>query len=174
MKLKTSKKPATKPVLKPTRNPLPSDVRRKSVDRLNDTVADLTDLHARIKQAHWNLRGEAFSGLHPLLDEFAAGILRHVDVVAERASALGGLVEGTLRDSARQSRLGAKEEPASKSGQRDWLNELADTYATCGEHVLASIRKADDQEDFVTADLLTALLHDTDKHLWLLESHLNR
>jgi len=40
-----------------TRNTLPPPVRREAIVVLNNTVADLFDLFARIKQAHWNVRG---------------------------------------------------------------------------------------------------------------------
>ena len=39
-----------------TRNTLDSATRRKSIVALNLIVADLFDLFARIKQAHWNVR----------------------------------------------------------------------------------------------------------------------
>jgi DNA-binding ferritin-like protein len=51
---------------------------------------------------------------------------------------------------------------------------LADSYGNCGERVLAAIQVTDDDGDFVTADLLTGVLADLDKQLWILESHLNR
>src|ERR1700723_562394 len=77
-----------------TRNNLPATVRKEAIAVLNVTVADLFDLFARIKQAHWNVRGTTFIGLHKLLDEFAGRILNHLDIAAERATALGGIVEG--------------------------------------------------------------------------------
>jgi starvation-inducible DNA-binding protein len=158
--------------MKPTRNPLPKKTRQLAVERLNTTVAELLDLFARIKQAHWNLRGLSFIGLHKLLDEFATTILAEIDEAAERATALGGMVEGTLRDAVKQSGLGKKEEPASKSGQRDWLHELANTHAACSEHVRSAIKDLTAAEDFGTADLLTTTLRHLDKQLWLLEAHL--
>src|SRR5688500_6368764 len=99
-----------------TRNPLPAATPKTTIQLFNDTVAGLFDLSASIKQAHWNVRGTTFIGLHKLLDEFAATTMTHIDIAAERATALGGLVEGTLRESAKRSRLKKKEEPASKSG----------------------------------------------------------
>lgn len=161
--------------LLPTRNSLGQAVRRKTVGTLNPLVADLTDLHSRIKQAHWNLRGDAFFPLHRLLDEYSTNVRGHIDEVAERATALGGVVEGTLSDSAAKTDLGGAEEPSGKhASQRDWLTGLADSYGRCGERVLAGIKETDDGGDFVTADLLTDVLHDLDKQLWILESHLNR
>jgi starvation-inducible DNA-binding protein len=160
--------------MNPTRNHLKPAVRKASVELLNATVADLLDLYMRTKQAHWNLRGDTFFSLHMLLDGFAATQLVHIDTVAERATALGGGVEGTLRQAVHGSKLGRRGEPKSKSGQRDWIRELADSSATCGAHVHAAIKRTGGDGDFVTADRLTGLLHDLDKQLWILESHLNR
>ena len=154
-----------------TRNTLPASARKKAVQLLNNTVADLFDLYARTKQAHWNLRGQSFFALHKLLDEFAATVQEHIDAAAERATALGGIVEGTLRDTVKRSRLKKKEEPASKSGQRDWIRELADVHAACGDHIHSAIKKITDEDDFGTADLLTDVLRDLDKQLWILEAH---
>jgi starvation-inducible DNA-binding protein len=40
-----------------TRNSLPENVRAKSISELNRHLAAAIDLHAQIKQAHWNVRG---------------------------------------------------------------------------------------------------------------------
>ena len=157
-----------------TRNSLPSAVRKEAIALLNCAVAELFDLFARIKQAHWNVRGTTFIGLHKLLDEFAVRIMGHIDLAAERATALGGIVEGTLRESAKHSRLKPKEEPPSISNISDWIHELADIHAVSGEHVRANVKTLTGAGDFATADLLTDILRTLDLQLWLLEAHLNR
>jgi starvation-inducible DNA-binding protein len=156
-----------------TRNTLPPQVRKEAIGLLNDTVAELFDLFGRIKQAHWNVRGTSFIGLHKLLDEFADRILEHIDLAAERATALGGVVEGTLRDSVKHSHLKKKDEPASISGMHDWIVELADVHAAAATDVRAAIKKLTDAEDFGSADLLTGILRALDLQLWLLEAHIN-
>ena len=157
-----------------TRNTLPLATRKNAVLILNDAVAELFDLFGRIKQAHWNVRGTTFIGLHKLLDEFADTIINHIDLAAERATALGGIVEGTLRGSVKHSHLKKKEEPPSKSGMADWIHELADVHAASSELVRKGIKKTTNAEDFATADLLTDILRDLDKQLWLLEAHINQ
>ena len=157
-----------------TRNTLPLSVRKEAITLLNDTVADLFDIFARIKQAHWNVRGTTFIGLHKLLDEFAGRILNHLDLAAERATALGGIVEGTLRESVKHSHLSKKEEPSSISGMSDWIHTLADVHADAGKQVRGAIKKLTDAEDFCTADLLTDVLRTLDLQLWLLEAHINQ
>jgi starvation-inducible DNA-binding protein len=157
-----------------TRNTLPATVRKQAIGLLNDTVADLFDLFARIKQAHWNVRGTTFIGLHKLLDEFAARTLNHIDLAAERATALGGIVEGSLRESVKHSHLKQKEEPSPISDMPGWINSLADVHATTGDQVRKGVKKLTDAEDFGSADLLTDVLRSLDLQLWLLEAHINR
>ena len=155
-------------------NTLRPHICKEAIAVLNHAVADLFDLFARIKQAHWNVRGTTFIGLHKLLDEFADRTLEHIDFAAERATALGGVVEGTLRESVKHSQLKKKEEPSSISGMSDWIHTLADVHAEAGERVRKAIKKLTDAEDFGTADLLTDVLRTLDLQLWLLEAHINR
>jgi len=157
-----------------TRNTLPAAAREISIKLLNSAVADLFDLYARTKQAHWNVRGHSFFALHKLLDEFAATLQEYVDTAAERVTALGGYVEGTLRETVKHSRLKETEEPTSRFGERDWIRELANVHAECGDPIRAAVQRVTAAEDFGTADLLTDLLRDLDKKLWILEAHLSR
>jgi starvation-inducible DNA-binding protein len=157
-----------------TRNTLPPQVRKEAIGVLNDAVAELFDLFARIKQAHWNVRGTTFIGLHKLLDEYAGRILGHIDLAAERATALGGIVEGSLRESAKHSRLKKTEEPPSITGMRDWIEELADVHAVSSTHIYESVKKMNDLQDFGTTDLLVDVLRTLDLQLWLLEAHINQ
>jgi starvation-inducible DNA-binding protein len=121
-----------------------------------------------------NVRGTTFIGLHKLLDEFGGRILTRIDLAAERATALGGIVEGTLRESVKHSNLKKKEEPSSISGISDWIRALADFHAEAGERVRKAIKRLTDAEDFGTADLLTDILRALELQLWLLEAHINQ
>ena len=47
-----------------TANTLPEQIRSRSVALLNRHLAAAIDLHAQVKQAHWNVRGSTFIAIH--------------------------------------------------------------------------------------------------------------
>src|SRR3954463_4394869 len=98
---------ATKPKsMFSTRNDLGREVRGPMVALLNQQLADTFDLYSQTKQAHWNVKGAQFYPLHELFDRLAGELEGYVDLIAERATALGGLAQGTVRLAAANSRLG--------------------------------------------------------------------
>src|SRR6266403_187205 len=72
---------------------------------MNQRLADAVDLQMQMKQAHWNVKGPHFIGLHELFDKIAEEAEDYVDMIAERIVQLGGIAEGTVRISAGRSRL---------------------------------------------------------------------
>src|SRR4029078_8477699 len=106
-----------------TKNPLPADKRAQSVELLNNRLADCIDLQSQCKQAHWNVKGPHFIGLHKLFDEIYEAIEKCVDLIAERVVQLGGIAEGTVRVAGARSSL--KEYPLVLSSGEDHLNALS-------------------------------------------------
>src|SRR6187401_1893073 len=82
-----------------------SETREQLVNLLNQQLADTFDLYSQTKQAHWNVKGPHFIQLHELYDKLAAELTDHVDTIAERATALGGVALGTARMASAASRL---------------------------------------------------------------------
>src|ERR1044071_6842924 len=83
-----------------------SQKRRSELNALmNQRLADAVDLQTQIKQAHWNVKGPNFIGLHQLFDEIDEAVESYVDLIAERVVQLGGIAEGTARMAAARSQL---------------------------------------------------------------------
>lgn len=80
-----------------TSHTLSENIRFKAVELLNRNLAAAIDLHAQVKQAHWNVRGPAFIAIHELFDKVADIVEGYSDTIAERAAALGGTAEGRFR-----------------------------------------------------------------------------
>jgi len=72
---------------------------------LNQRLADIIDLQTQLKQAHWNVKGPHFIGLHELFDKIAEDVESYVDMIAERVVQMGGIAKGTARVTAARSRL---------------------------------------------------------------------
>ena len=75
---------------------LSDNAREASINHLNTSLATGIQLQLALKQAHWNIKGPSFIGIHELLDEVRARMDEHVDVIAERIVILGGTADGTL------------------------------------------------------------------------------
>ena len=151
-----------------TRNSLDSDARSAAISLLNARVADTIDLALAAKQAHWNIRGPSFIGVHEMLDKLRADLDRHVDTMAERVSALGGIARGTTQYAA-ESILPPY--PTEIRAIPEHLSALAERLATLGGAVRDNIDDADDAGDADTADIFTNVSRDLDKWLWFIEAH---
>jgi starvation-inducible DNA-binding protein len=154
----------------PTANDLGADVREKSISLLNQQLADATDLYSQIKQAHWNVKGLQFHQLHLLFDSLADEVEGHIDDIAERATALGGIALGTIRMAAASSRL--EDYPTNAINGRQHLEALITRFAAVGKTTRAAIDTATGFGDADTADLFTGVSRSLDKSLWFLEAHL--
>src|SRR2546426_11255036 len=93
--------------LHPTKNDLREKTRRAMVELLNQQLADVLDLGLQAKQAHWNVKGPNFIGLHELFDKVAEQVEEFTDDIAERAVELGGVALGTIEVVSKHSRLAA-------------------------------------------------------------------
>jgi starvation-inducible DNA-binding protein len=152
-----------------TKNDLPADKRARLAELLNARLADLIDLQLQIKQAHWNVRGPNFIGLHELFDKLAGEVSEYVDEVAERTTALGGLAEGTVQVVGQRTSLSAYSTTISRWTEH--VAALSTAIAATGKLIRAAIDQSDELGDADTADLFTGISRGLDKQLWFVEAH---
>jgi len=153
-----------------TSNDLAPATRRSVVDLLNEHLADAIDLQLQAKQAHWNIKGPSFVGLHALFDQVAAQAREYSDEMAERAVALGGVARGTVQAISARSQL--REYPLEVAEWRAHVQAMQDALATFGRGVRKAIDDATALNDADTADLFTEVSRGVDKSLWMIEAHL--
>jgi starvation-inducible DNA-binding protein len=160
--------PATAPPYA-TGNTIPKDKRAELNALMNGRLADAIDLQLQMKQAHWNVKGPNFIGLHMLFDEVYQAVAGYVDTIAERIVQLGGIAEGTVRLSAARTCLA--EFPPGISDGSAHVVAVAKALAAFGGEVRASISAANDLDDADTADIFTEVSRGIDKWLWFIEAH---
>ncbi len=153
-----------------TKIDLSKETRTSVVDILNARLADAVDLQTQAKQAHWNVKGPSFIALHELFDEVASGLDEYTDLIAERITTLGGVARGTARVAAAESTL--SEYPLEISDGRDHVDALSNALAGLGKLVREAIDQTAELGDADTSDLVTEVSRGVDKHLWLVEAHL--
>jgi starvation-inducible DNA-binding protein len=166
----TKQKSETKEKLVRTSIDIKQETRTKMVEMLNTHLADTFDLFSHTKQAHWNVKGREFMQLHELYDELAEILLKFVDMLAERATALGGIAHGTVRMAAQKTRL--PDYPDGPIGSTESVEALVERYAELAASVRAAIDEAEEAEDMSTSDLMVEFSRELDKALWFLEAHL--
>jgi starvation-inducible DNA-binding protein len=136
---------------------------------MNQRLADAVDLQMQMKQAHWNVKGPHFIGLHELFDQIDEAVEAYVDLIAERIVQLGGIAAGTVRVSARKSRL--EEYPLDIADGVAHVEAVAKALSTFGEEARKTIDESDELGDADTSDMFTEISRGIDKWLWFVEAH---
>jgi len=147
-----------------------SQQRRLELNALmNQRLASAIDLQTQMKQAHWNVKGPSFIGLHQLFDQVDEAVESYVDMIAERIVQLGGIAEGTARVAAARSQL--EEYPLAIADGYAHVEAVARALSTFGYEVRGTISEADELDDADTADLFTEISRGIDKWVWFVEAH---
>ena len=161
--------PAEAPKMYETENDISKERRTELNALLNQRLADAVDLQMQMKQAHWNVKGPSFIGLHELFDKVAEAVEGYVDQIAERIAQLGGIAEGTVRLAASRTRL--PEYPLEIAEGMEHVEGVARALSTFGKEARSTIDEANALDDADTADLFTEISRGTDQWLWFVEAH---
>jgi len=165
----TINKATPQPKMYETENDISQNRRVEISALLNQRLADAVDLQTQMKQAHWNVKGPHFIGLHELFDKIDEAVEAYVDLIAERIVQLGGIAEGTARVAAGRSRL--EEYPLTIADGSAHVEAVSKALSTFGHEARNSIDQADELRDADTSDLFTEISRGIDKWLWFVEAH---
>jgi len=149
---------------------VPDKNRQAIIALLNQHLANSTDIHSQVKWSHWNVKGKDFYQLHLLFDSIATHIEDHIDTIAERIAALGGVANGTVREATAKSAI-----PEADLAAADGPTILKFLVHNVGHYTNAmrtAVHEAGDLEDDITVDLFTTITRELDKDLWFIEAHI--
>lgn len=148
---------------------LPTKTRTAMIDLLNARLSDAIALTLAVKQAHWNIKGDGFIGVHELLDDVADRLRESADAIAERAVVLGGLAQGTAESVSKGSNVAPY--PTDIVDIQDHIAALTERYKDVGSKLRDAINQADDAGDIGTSDLFTEVSRAVDKDAWFIGSN---
>ncbi len=147
-----------------------SDAQREGVCQiLKALLADEFTLYTKARNYHWNVVGPHFHDLHKLFEEQYEALDEIVDQVAERIRTLGGVAPGTLQEFSQAKRL--VEHPGTVPHWREMVRNLAMDHEALCRQLRADIETVQSKHgDVGTADFLTGLLEEHEKHAWMLRA----
>ncbi|UQZ35859.1 DNA starvation/stationary phase protection protein [Paenibacillus sp. PK3_47] len=136
---------------------------------LNREVANFNVLYVKIHNYHWYVKGEQFFALHVKFEELYDDITLKMDEVAERLLAIKGSPAATMKEYLEISTI---QEATGKEDTRGMVQTLIEDFATVSEELTEGIELAEEASDQPTADLLTGIRADLEKHQWMLRAFL--
>jgi starvation-inducible DNA-binding protein len=152
-----------------TKNDLPESIRLEVIPLLNQRLAECIDLQTQCKQAHWNVKGPSFIGLHKLFDEINESVEGYVDLIAERIVQLGGIAEGTI--GAVEGRSTLVDYPLAIATGAEHVAALSDALSGFARVARLGIEEMQELKDADSADVLTDISRGVDQWLWFVEAH---
>lgn len=148
------------------------NTRKSLIELLNARLADMIDLSNAVKQAHWNLKGSGFIGVHELLDAVVDRVNGSADMMAERAVIIGGVAKGTSQDVVSNTKM--KPYPNDIVDIEDHIEALVMRFADVGARVRQAIEEASEAGEPDTEDLFTEISRQIDKDAWFIGANLKK
>ncbi|HMC22941.1 MAG TPA: DNA starvation/stationary phase protection protein [Thermoanaerobaculia bacterium] len=150
---------------------LSQNVARKSVENLNQVLADTFTLRDLYKKHHWQVGGATFYQLHLLFDKHYEEQNDLVDAIAERIQSLGGVGLAMAPDIAETTNI-----PRPPKGREEvpvQISRLLHAHEIVLEEARSMARQAAKSGDDGTNDLLVSdVIRGNEKQVWFLSQHL--
>jgi starvation-inducible DNA-binding protein len=139
---------------------------------LNTLLADEYALYTKTRNAHWNIDGPNFHGLHLFFESQYEVLDEVIDDIAERVRALGHYALGSLKDFLSVTHMGEENHDFSNP------NQIIQTLLNDHETIIRIIRNditpiSEKYKDLGSADFVTGLMQKHEKMAWMLRSFLS-
>lgn len=147
---------------------LSAEVRQKEASLLNKLLADEFVLYTKTLKFHWNVQGIVFHDFHGLFKDQYEKLFDIVDLIAERARALGAPALGSLQEFTTYTRL--KEITTEKLSALEMIKALLADHETIIRTIREAIDTAAQLGDQGTSNFLQDLIIKHEKIAWMLRA----
>src|SRR6187397_3641537 len=158
-------------VMSPVPVALAEEVRRASVENLNQLLADTITLRDLYKKHHWQVAGPTFYQLHLLFDKHYDEQNELVDTIAERIQLLGGVSLAMAHDVAETTLI-----PRPPKGREEvpvQISRLLHAHEIVLKEARTMARLAAEGGDDGTNDLLVSdVIRTNEMQVWFVAEHL--
>jgi starvation-inducible DNA-binding protein len=149
---------------------LSDEIRKASVDALNQILADSITLRDLYKKHHWQVSGHTFYQLHLLFDKHADEQTELVDQIAERIQLLGGIAIAMAADVAETTKI--ERPPRGREEVPVQIDRLQEAHELILKESRKAADEADENGDPGTNDLLSSKVIPTNElQAWFTGEH---
>jgi len=142
----------------------------KSVENLNQVLADTITLRDLYKKHHWQVAGHTFYQLHLLFDKHYEEQNELVDTIAERIQSLGGISLAMAADVAETTLI-----PRPPRGREEvpvQISRLLEAHETILKEARAMAKQASEDGDDGTNDVLVSdIIRTNELQVWFVAEH---
>lgn len=144
----------------------------KVADSLNRLLADEHLLYIKTRNAHWNVEGPDFIGMHKFFEGQYVQLEECIDLVAERIRSIGHYPEASLHGFLKLTHL--SEKTREKNDSVGFIKDLLEDHESIIIYLRENIsRFAEEWNDQGSSDFITGLMINHEKTAWILRSHLD-
>ncbi|RSK24794.1 DNA starvation/stationary phase protection protein [Hymenobacter metallilatus] len=149
---------------------LDADTRQKSVEMLNQLLADTCSIRDMYKKHHWQVVGPTFYQLHLLYDKHYEEQDALVDMIAERIQILGGVALAMAADIAEATSI--PRPPKDREEAPVQVSRLLEAHQIILKNAHDYAKKADDAGDDGTNDLVVSnVMRTNELQVWFVSEH---
>jgi starvation-inducible DNA-binding protein len=143
----------------------------KSIENLNQLIADTMTLRDMYKKHHWQVAGPTFYQLHLLFDKHHGEQDELVDTIAERIQLLGGISIAMAADVAETTLI--QRPPRGREEVPVQISRLLDAHEIILKEARSMAGQADESGDDGTNDLIVSdVIRSNELQVWFLAEHL--
>jgi starvation-inducible DNA-binding protein len=143
---------------------------RKSVDALNQLLADTMTLRDLYKKHHWQVSGPTFYQLHLLFDKHFSEQSELIDEIAERIMMLGGVSIAMAHDVAETTTI--PRPPKGRESVPVQISRILEAHEIILKAARTMAREASEAGDDGTNDLIVSdVIRTNEMHAWFVSEH---
>lgn len=139
------------------------------VEALNKQIANWGVLYVKLHNYHWFVKGSLFFTLHQKFEELYQEAAQWMDDLAERVLAIRGKPVATMKGMLAEASI---QEAGGDENADQMVKRIVKDFQTMIGELRKAIEQADEQGDQTTADMLTGMQAELEKHVWMLEATL--
>lgn len=146
----------------------------KTKAALNQAIADISELSAKVHQVHWYMRGLNFYTMHPKMDEFMDLLGGQLDEIAERLIAIGGAPYASLGEFLEHTVLKDQKTTFEEKNLPERIDDLVADFKTLRDEYQELIDVSGDENDLSTQDMIIGMKTEIEKNIWMMQAFLNK